>query len=137
MWRVLVPVAHLIAVLLVAVTWSLWVAAIYIALLVSIGAWRSLRRARTRGRRQLRFTQEGRYLVLISLGIGFAAINTGNNLLYLMLGMLLSIIIVSGILSEHTLRKLVVRRVLPETAFAGRPFLVGVIVENQKTRATS
>ncbi len=137
LWRILVPIAHLVGVLLVAVTWSLWVAAIYIALLVSVGAWRSLRRARTRGRRQLRFTQEGRYLVLISLGIGFAAINTGNNLLYLMLGMLLSIIIVSGILSEHTLRKLVVRRVLPDTAFAGRPFLVGVIVENQKSRAPS
>jgi len=105
--------------------------------LVTVTAWRSLKRARTRGRRQLRFTQEGRYLVLISLGIGFAAINTGNNLLYLMLGMLLSIIIVSGILSEHTLRGLTVKRVLPDTAFAGRPFLVGVIVENQKKRAPS
>lgn len=137
LWRVLVPLAHLTAALLVAFTWSAWVAAFYIALLMSIGAWRALKRARTRGRRQLRFTQEGRYLVLISLGIGFAAINTGNNLLYLMLGMLLSIIIVSGILSEHTLRKLQVRRVLPETAFAEVPFLVGVIVENQKTRAPS
>ena len=136
-WRLLVSMAHVLAALLVAVTWSPWAAAVYVALLVSLGAWRAVRRARTHGRRQLRFTQEGRYLVLISLGIGFAAINTGNNLLYLMLGMLLSLIIVSGILSEHALRKLTVHRVLPEHAFAGRPFLVGVSVENAKSRSPS
>ena len=38
------------------------------------------------------------------VGVGFAAINTGNNLLYLLLGWLLSFIIASGILSEMTLR---------------------------------
>jgi hypothetical protein len=50
-------------------------------------AWpfRQLRRLRRRPRR-LRFTRDGKYFVAISIGIGLAAINTGNNLLYLILG---------------------------------------------------
>ena len=44
--------------------------------------------------RRLKFTREGKFFVGITLGVGFAAINTGNNLLYLLLGMLLALIIV-------------------------------------------
>ena len=54
--------------------------------------------------RRLSFTREGKYFVGITLGVGFAAINTGNNLLYLLLGMMLSLIIASGIMSEMSLR---------------------------------
>ena len=46
--------------------------------------------------RKLKFTREGKFFVGITLGVGFAAINTGNNLLYLLLGMLLALIVVSG-----------------------------------------
>ena len=67
------------------------------------GVWSRLRR-RLRPPRRLQFTREGRIIVLLSVGVGFAAINTGNNLLYLLLGWLLSFIIASGILSEQTLR---------------------------------
>ena len=56
--------------------------------------------------RKLAFTMEGKFLVFITLSIGFAAVNTGINLLYLLMAMLLSIIVTSGILSELTLRKL-------------------------------
>jgi len=44
---------------------------------------------RFRPPRKLKFTREGKYFLGITLGVGFAAINTGNNLLYLLLGMLL------------------------------------------------
>jgi hypothetical protein len=50
--------------------------------------------------RSLRFTKEGLSFVLFSLAVGVAAVNTGNNLLYLILAMMLSLIIVSGILSR-------------------------------------
>jgi len=50
-------------------------------------------------------TFEGKAFLLITLAVGAAAINTGNNLLYLALCMNLSLIIVSGFLSEWTLRK--------------------------------
>ena len=65
---------------------------------MKLGFWARLRR-RLRPPRRLRFTREGRIIVLLSVGVGFAAINTGNNLLYLLLGWALSFIIASGVLS--------------------------------------
>lgn len=85
-------------------------------------------------RHRIRFTREGRYFVLVTLGVGFAAINTGNNLLYLMLGLLLSLIVLSGILSEVVLRRIRLERHLPERAFANSVCLVEVALTNHKTR---
>lgn len=82
--------------------------------------------------RKLKFTREGKYFVGVTLGVGFAAINTGNNLLYLVLGLQLSLIIVSGILSELTLRDLVITRKLPARSEAGRTFLVEISLANGK-----
>lgn len=92
---------------------------------------------RFRPPRRLSFTREGRIVVILSVGVGFAAINTGNNLLYLLLGWLLSFIIASGILSEMTLKQLVVERRPPPRVFAGEPFLMEVLIKNAKpTRAS-
>ncbi len=92
---------------------------------------------RFRPPRRLKLTREGRYFILITFFVGFAAINTGNNLLYLMLGMLLSLIIVSGLLSETSLRHLTVARRLPQRAQVGRAHLVEIEVFNQKQRLPS
>ncbi len=75
---------------------------------------------RFRSPRRLKFTREGKFFVGITLGVGFAAINTGNNLLYLLLGMLLALIVVSGVMSEISLRHLT-RRSTPAPPGAGRP----------------
>jgi len=95
------------------------------------------RRSRSKAPRKLRFTREGRVFLLVTLGVGAAAVNTGNNLLYLVLGLLLSMIVLSGILSEVVLRHVRVRRRLPRRAFAGSPCLVELEVINDKTRAPS
>ena len=87
--------------------------------------------------RRLKFTREGKFFVGITLGVGFAAINTGNNLLYLLLGMLLALIIVSGLMSELSLRDLTVVRRLPLRAQVGRPHLVEIEVFNHKGRVPS
>jgi len=87
--------------------------------------------------RRLRFTREGRYFVGLTLGVGFAAINTGNNLLYLVLGMMLSLIVVSGILSEFSLKGLVVERSLPPEVHVGSPYLTTIAVTNSKSRISS
>ena len=71
--------------------------------------WQRFRRAWT-SPRKLKFTREGKYYLGITLGVGFAAINTGNNLLYLLLGMLLSLMLVSGVMSDLSLRRLTVTR---------------------------
>ncbi len=92
---------------------------------------------RLRPPRKLKFTREGKFFVGITLGVGFAAINTGNNLLYLLLGMLLALIIVSGLMSELSLRDLTVVRRLPLRAQVGRPHLVEIEVFNHKGRVPS
>ncbi|HEY8042256.1 MAG TPA: DUF58 domain-containing protein [Polyangiaceae bacterium] len=87
--------------------------------------------------RRLKFTREGKFFVGITLGVGFAAINTANNLLYLLLGMLLALIVVSGIMSELSLRDLTVVRRLPLRAQVGRAHLVEIEVFNHKARVPS
>ncbi len=96
-----------------------------------------LRRRKWRPPRRLSFTREGKIIVVLSVGIGFAAINTGNNLLYLLLGWLLSFIIASGILSEQTLKRLTVTRRPPPRVFAGEPFLMEVVIQNAKEKRAS
>lgn len=99
--------------------------------------WSAAWRRRIRPPRRLRFTREGKFFVGITLGVGFAAINTANNLLYLLLGMLLALIVVSGIMSELSLRDLTVARRLPLRAQVGRPHLVEIEVFNHKQRIPS
>src|SRR5215470_15548977 len=102
-----------------------------------IRSWFAAWRKRMRPPRRLKFTREGKFFVGITLGVGFAAINTGNNLLYLLLGMLLALIIVSGLMSELSLRDLTVVRRLPLRAQVGRPHLVEIEVFNHKGRVPS
>ena len=92
---------------------------------------------RLRPRRRLRLTREGRVFLALTLGIGLAAINTGNNLLYLVLGWLLSLIVASGYLSNLSLRGLRAQRRPPPRIHAGRPFLMELTVENTKRRLAS
>ena len=87
--------------------------------------------------RRLSFTREGRIIVFLSVGVGFAAINTGNNLLYLLLGWMLSFIIASGVLSEATLKLLVVERRPPPKIYASEPFLMEVVIKNGKPKRAS
>lgn len=100
-------------------------------------SWFAKLRERFRAPRRLRFTREGKFFVGITLGVGFAAINTGNNLLYLLLGLLLALIIVSGIMSEASLRHLTVTRRLPARAQVGRPHIVEIEVFNHKNKLPS
>jgi len=103
------------------------------------GTGRDTRRTRSRFRppRRLKATREGRYFIAITFGVGFVGILTANNLLYVLLGMLLSLIIVSGVLSEASLRHVRVTRRLPQRAQVGRPHLVEIEVFNDKKRMPS
>lgn len=87
--------------------------------------------------RRLKLTREGKYFIAITFGVGFVGILTANNLLYVLLGVLLSLIVVSGLLSEASLRNLRVTRKLPLRAQVGRAHLVEIEVHNDKTRMPS
>jgi uncharacterized protein (DUF58 family) len=84
--------------------------------------------------RRFRLTREGKWFIGATLVLGFAAVNGGINLLFLIFGMLLCLLLANGVLSEACLRGLVVTRRLPAAIHAGTPFLVGVAVRNPKKR---
>jgi len=51
-------------------------------------------------------TKEGLIFILLSFIVGFSAINTNNNLLYLIFGVMLSLVLVSGIISMINLSRI-------------------------------
>lgn len=69
--------------------------------------------------------------------LGIAAIATGNNLLFLLLGAMLGFITLSGSLSELVLRNLTIRRRLSHGVTAGRPARIDYEIENRKRRLPS
>jgi uncharacterized protein (DUF58 family) len=75
-------------------------------------------------------TRAGLIYILISVVIGIAAINTGNNLLYVVVAALLSAILVSGVASAFVLRSLELDVHLPEHVFAARPLLARLLLRN-------
>jgi uncharacterized protein (DUF58 family) len=88
-------------------------------------------------RRTIWPTRDGWWCLFVVMGLGIAAINTGNNLLYLLVALLLSLIIVSGVLSEQSMRGIELRAVLPEEIHAGQAALFGATVANRKRWFTS
>src|SRR5687767_2115278 len=81
-------------------------------------------------RRSIRLTSEGIRFLLFTIGIGVAAINTGNNLFYLLLAMMLGLVVISGLLSEHCVRRLEFHRHLPDLIMANEPTTVTLSVTN-------
>lgn len=98
---------------------------------------RELRRHRHRFWKLYRTTREGRAFIATTLGVGLAAINTGNNLLFLVFGFMMSLIVLSGVMNNIVLRGARVRRSLPERAFVGSTCLVEILVRNEKRRMPS
>lgn len=89
--------------------------------------------ARVRDALDYDVTRAGIVYILITVIIGVAAINTGNNLLYVVVASLISAIAVSGIASALVLRNLELDVRLPEHVFAGRPILTRLLLRNQST----
>lgn len=71
------------------------------------------------------------YVVTVLL-IGVAALNTGNNLLYVIVAAMLAAILVSGVASAVVLRRLELDVRLPEQVFAGRPTLGKIVLRNRR-----
>ena len=77
-------------------------------------------------------TRAGIAYVVTVLLVGIAALNTGNNLLYIIVAAMLTAILVSGVASAMVLRKLQLDVRLPEHVFAGRPTLGRIVVRNPR-----
>jgi len=100
-------------------------------------------RARSRLRRwlkpprRLRPTRAGWCFFLLTFGVGFAALNTGNNLLYLVLALMLAFLVLSGLLSEAALRGIRVKRRVPREIFAEREARVALEIRNDQSRVAA
>ncbi len=90
-----------------------------------------------RPRRTIWPTRDGWWCLFVVIGLGVAAINTGNNLLYLLVSLLLSLIVVSGVLSEQSMRGLRLEADVPAEIFARAPALFGAVLANRKRWLTS
>lgn len=88
-------------------------------------------------RRSTRLTSDGTKFLLFTFAIGLAAVNTGNNLFYLILAMMLSLIVISGLLSEYCLRRLEFHRHLPDLIMANEPTTLTLSIANRNRRLSS
>jgi len=82
-------------------------------------------------------TRTGGFLlrfVLFLLCLTAAAVNTGNNLLYLVLSIMVGFGAVAFFAARRSLSRLEASVVLPEEVAAGRPFLLGIETRSGETR---
>lgn len=94
-------------------------------------------RRRLRSPRSLRATRPGWCFIAIIFGVGFAALNTGNNLLYLVFALMLAFLVLSGVLSEASLRGVEVERWVPREVFAGASNTVILRIRNRQPRVAA
>jgi uncharacterized protein (DUF58 family) len=77
-------------------------------------------------------TREGLVYLALVLIIGVAALNTGNNLLFIVLAAMLAAIVVSGVASAAQLRGVELEIVLPPHVFAKRPVWAQFRMRNRR-----
>jgi uncharacterized protein (DUF58 family) len=97
----------------------------------SLGSWW------WRRTKAIRPTRDGWWCLFAAVGLGVAAVNTGNNLAYLLCSLILALIIVSGMLSDLTIRGLHVTVTMPDAIHATQPALVTIVLANRKRRLAS
>ncbi len=90
------------------------------------------RRVRWWTTRTAKVTPTGVRFLLLALAVGLAAVNTGNNVLYLLFAMMLSLIVVAGLFSERVLARLGASRTLPPRIFADAPTVYRIALTNGK-----
>jgi len=86
---------------------------------------------------EYKITREGWIYIGGIIVVALAALNTGNNLLFLILASLIAIILMSGILSSITLSGIAMRLELPAHLFAGQTVRAQVDLENEKVTLPS
>ena len=77
-------------------------------------------------------TRVGLIYIALTLVLGLAGLNTGNNLLWIVVASMLAAIVVSGIASALVLRGLELDAHTPEHVFAGRPLLARLVLHNRR-----
>jgi uncharacterized protein (DUF58 family) len=80
----------------------------------------------------MRLSREGKRFFLAAFLIGIAAFNTGNNLIYLIFSMMLSMLLLSVMLLRLNMKALVLRVAQDRPIFANSPSSIDVTLSNRK-----
>ena len=80
----------------------------------------------------MRITKAGAIYIGVTLLLGFAAVNTGNNLLFLIVSALLAFMAVSGVSGWQNIKGLRMTVEFPDEIYSGRETFVTVRLENSK-----
>jgi uncharacterized protein (DUF58 family) len=120
----------------------IWLAGITTLISLGIAAWVSIAIVPALARRtslrwiayqiDYRLTRDGIIYLSAVFILILAAVNTGNNLLFLILACLLAGILISGVLSRVVLTGIELKFDLPEHIFAEQPVLAEVELRNDK-----
>ncbi len=86
---------------------------------------------------RVRPTRDGAVYLALVVGVLFGAVNTGNNLIYLVLGLFLAVLVVANVLAEWNLRGLRVERRLPSELFAEIPASGSYVLRNTRGRGAA
>lgn len=81
--------------------------------------------------RRVRPTKAGWLFIAVLFALLIGALNSGNNLLYLVLSLQFATVAASGIFSEMSVRPVRIHFDLPGTVTAGEPFLFATRLQNQ------
>ncbi len=80
----------------------------------------------------IKVKKSGYIFMVISVLLGIAAVNTGNNLLYMVVSFMLSFMLVSGFIARYNLRNLNVKLIPPADIYAEGSTKFRLIMENGK-----
>ena len=70
---------------------------------------------------KVKVNRAGKLFILLTILLGIAAVNTGNNLLYIVVSLLLAIMLLSGIVSYFNLKGLELKLKPPKEIYAKKP----------------
>ncbi|WP_448384588.1 DUF58 domain-containing protein [Desulfosoma sp.] len=80
----------------------------------------------------IRITRAGWIYVVLTVAVGFAAVNTANNLIYVITSVLLGFMLISGIAGKFNLEAVQVQLALPDEIYAESPAPMVVRVRNRR-----
>lgn len=80
----------------------------------------------------IRISKAGWLYIAVTLLLGFGAVNTGNNLVYLIVSVFLSYMALSGLLGRHNLTDVDVVFTIPDEVYAGIGFPFAVTLRNRR-----
>jgi uncharacterized protein (DUF58 family) len=83
-------------------------------------------------RYRVKVNRAGIFFTGVTIFLGVSAVNTSNNLLYLVVSFLLSFMLLSGMLSLYNLRGLSLELIPPKEVYAQRAENFKLILKNQK-----